>query len=149
MDLSGAQIFRFTRVGSLCKNRKDFKAVTEVTQQTSLQDDDLLNFTKGTRFTEEKRVLKNPLSASIGAKVRWLQNHAKYHAKHHAKYHGKRPRIGCPQYAPSTGIASGPSSAGLQGKSRYGLNTQTQMSSVTPNSGLKHAGKKRSIGQNV
>ena len=46
---------RLTRGGSLSKNRKDFKAVTQVAEQTSTQADALLNFAEGTRFTEVKR----------------------------------------------------------------------------------------------
>ncbi len=46
---------RLTRGGSLSKNKKDFKAVSEVAQQTSSSSDALLNFAEGTRFTEEKR----------------------------------------------------------------------------------------------
>ena len=50
---------RLTRGGSLSKNRKDFKAVSQVAQQTSSQSDALLNFAEGTRFTEEKRAQQN------------------------------------------------------------------------------------------
>jgi 1-acyl-sn-glycerol-3-phosphate acyltransferase len=60
---------RLTRGGSLSKNRKDFKAVTQVAQQTSSQADALLNFAEGTRFTEEKRVLqKSPYQHLLAPK---------------------------------------------------------------------------------
>ena len=52
---------RLTRGGSLSQNRKDFKAVSQVAQQTSSSSDALLNFAEGTRFTQEKRKqLKSP-----------------------------------------------------------------------------------------
>jgi len=60
---------RLTRGGSLSQNRKDFKAVSQVAQQTNSQADALLNFAEGTRFTEEKRDLqKSPYKFLLAPK---------------------------------------------------------------------------------
>ena len=87
---------RLTRGGSLSQNRKDFKAVSQVAQQTSSSSDALLNFAEGTRFTQEKRTqLKSPYQYLLPPKSGGISNgHVKHPSIIHCIEHSLEPAGG-------------------------------------------------------